>query len=515
MKRRIAEEVAETALEATPTWAVASVCFILILISYLIEHLLNLLAKNLKKQKKRSLIQSLEKIKTVLTLLGFITLLLTVGERPIAKICIPKSVGETFLPCSGVTLDESVEEPRCAKQGKVSLMSRSGVRELQFLVFLLAFFHSISSLFTFSLGMAKMRTWESWEAETRTVEYHISKDPNRFLLTHQTSFGKRHLSYWSESPIIRWPICFLRQFYESVSKVDYLTLRHGFIMAHFEVRSNFDFQKYIRRALENDFEVVVGISSWIWIFAMLFVIFNANSFRSYLWLPFIPVVMLLVVGTKLQGIITLMCLDSKDKSEVVRGALLVKPSDHFFWFGNPKLLLYLIHFILFQNSFQLAFITWTLYKFGFNSCFHHRTEDPIIKLVMGVLVNLLGGYVTLPLYALVTQMGTTMRKAAVFPETVIVGLESWRARAKKNLKSSSAMTSADNTLSTNTTPFSLTPSNSIGSNNPFSEHVAIANLMNDEHNGIGKQSPEYHKASSFPGFQVCNSSPVFQMESHY
>lgn len=58
--------------------------------------------------------------------------------------------------------------------------------------------------------------------------------------------------------------------------------------------------------------------------------------------------MLLLVGTKLQGIITRMCVDSHDKSHVVRGTLLVRPSDHFFWFGSPKLLLHLINYILFQ-----------------------------------------------------------------------------------------------------------------------------------------------------------------------
>lgn len=58
--------------------------------------------------------------------------------------------------------------------------------------------------------------------------------------------------------------------------------------------------------------------------------------------------MLLIVGTKLQGIITRMCVDSNDKSHVVRGTLLVRPSDHYFWFGRPKLLLHLMHLILFQ-----------------------------------------------------------------------------------------------------------------------------------------------------------------------
>lgn len=58
--------------------------------------------------------------------------------------------------------------------------------------------------------------------------------------------------------------------------------------------------------------------------------------------------MLLLVGTKLQGIITKMCLDSHDKSHVVRGTLLVQPSDHFFWLGWPKFLLHILHFILYQ-----------------------------------------------------------------------------------------------------------------------------------------------------------------------
>lgn len=49
-------------------------------------------------------------------LLGFISLLLTVLQRPIAKICIPKGVSETFLPCQSLTSDEEEEEPKCELQ---------------------------------------------------------------------------------------------------------------------------------------------------------------------------------------------------------------------------------------------------------------------------------------------------------------------------------------------------------------------------------------------------------------
>ncbi|PON46677.1 Mlo-related protein [Parasponia andersonii] len=184
-----------TTLETTPTWAVATVCFVLIFVSILIEHLLHFLAKYLNKKGRRSLLQVLDKIKSELMLLGFMSLLLTVSEKPIAKICIPKSVGQSFLPCSTTSTDVEDEEAKCAELGKVSLLSRKGVQQLQYLIFVLAFFHVLSCVLTFGLGMAKMRRWESWEAETRTSEYQFSNDPRRFKLIHQTSFGKRHLKY--------------------------------------------------------------------------------------------------------------------------------------------------------------------------------------------------------------------------------------------------------------------------------------------------------------------------------
>lgn len=43
-----------------------------------------------------------------------------------------------------------------------------------------------------------------------------------------------------------------------------------------------------------------------------------------------------------------MALDIQDRNPVVQGAPVVKPNDRLFWFGRPKLILYLIHFTLFQ-----------------------------------------------------------------------------------------------------------------------------------------------------------------------
>jgi hypothetical protein len=40
----------------------------------------------------------------------------------------------------------------------------------------------------------------------------------------------------------------------------------------------------------------------------------------------------------------------------------VKLSDEHFWFGRPAIVLYLIQFILFQNSFEIAFFFWILVR---------------------------------------------------------------------------------------------------------------------------------------------------------
>jgi len=103
-----------------------------------------------------------------------------------------------------------------------------------------------------------MRTWKKWENETASLEYQFANDPARFRFTHQTSFVKRHLGL-SSTPGVRWVVAFFRQFFRSVTKVDYLTLRAGFINAHLSQNSKFDFHKYIKRSMEDDFKVVVGI----------------------------------------------------------------------------------------------------------------------------------------------------------------------------------------------------------------------------------------------------------------
>jgi mlo protein len=71
--------------------------------------------------------------------------------------------------------------------------------------------------------------------------------------------------------------------------------------------------------------------------------------------------LLLLIGTKLEHIITQMAYEVASKHATVEaGDIAVDPSDDLFWFHNPRILLILIHFILFQNAFEFAYFFWTL-----------------------------------------------------------------------------------------------------------------------------------------------------------
>eukprot|EP00253_Pinus_taeda_P009262 PITA_09262 len=362
----------ERSLEQTPTWAFTVVCSAFVIISLLLEHAIHHVGTWLARRNKKALYDALEKVKAELMLMGFISFLLTVFQKPISKICIPEGIAYSMLPCQK---EESIAvgTDHCSKQGKYPLVSLNGMNQLHYLVFTLATVHVLYSVLTIALARAKMRRWKTWEKEIVTMDYQFSHDPSRFRLTEQTTFVRRYMNLWSRTPILKWVVCFFRQFFRSIRKVDYLTLRHGFIM------------------------------------------------------------IVLIVGMKLQLILLEMALGIEGRHAVVRGIPVVQPTDKLFWLNRPDLILFLIHFSLFENAFQLAFLVWTCWQFGLNSCFHDRLYTIILRIVIGKIVQFICSYVTLPLYALVTQMGSHI-KNTIFDEQVISSLIRWHARAKKNIK---------------------------------------------------------------------------------
>ncbi|KAI3776775.1 hypothetical protein L1987_46564 [Smallanthus sonchifolius] len=436
-------------LDQTPTWAVAGVCAVIIIISIVLEKVLHRVGKFFTDKHKKALFEALEKVKAELMILGFISLILTFSQYYIAKICIPVDVADTMLPCA--KRDKAEEEEKGAhrlllwddhrrflagasesscKKGKVPIITVDGLHQLHILIFFLAVVHVVYTAITMALGRLKTRRWKQWEEETLSHDYEFSNDPSRFRLTHETSFVRAHTSFWTRIPIFFYIGCFFRQFFRSVSKSDYMTLRNGFISLHLAPGTKFNFQKYIKRSLEDDFQVVVGVSPVLWASFVIFLLLNVNGWQMLFWASLAPLVIILAVGTKLQAILTKMALEITERHAVIQGIPLVQASDKHFWFSRPRLMLHLIHFALFQNAFQLTYFFWIWYEYSINSCFHDNMRLVIAKLVLGVGVLILCSYITLPLYALLSQMGSNMKKS-IFDEQTAKALKQWRMAVKK------------------------------------------------------------------------------------
>ncbi|CAI9777137.1 unnamed protein product [Fraxinus pennsylvanica] len=399
-------------LDQTPTWAVALVSAVIIIISILLEKSLHKFGETFERRKKKALFEALEKIKGELMVLGFISLILTFGQNYISKICIPEKIGYTMLPCPNRSASKEEHKsasgaeaehhrrllwyehrvlsgdspPQGCKKGYVALMSINGIHQLHIFIFFLAVFHVIYSAITMTLGRLKIRGWKEWERQT-VNEYEVSNDPSRFRLTHETSFVRDHTSFWTRNPIL-------------------------FYTVHLAPGSKFDFQKYIKRSLEDDFKIIVGINTVLWMSAVVYMLLNVH------------------VGTKLQAIITQMAVEIQERHAVVQGIPLVQVSDSHFWFSWPKLVLHLIHLTLFQNAFEITNFIWISYEFGMHSCFHENFYLSIFRVVLGLGVQVLCSYITLPLYALVTQMGSNMKRS-IFDEHTSKALMKWHKHAKK------------------------------------------------------------------------------------
>ncbi|XP_058785728.1 MLO-like protein 1 [Vicia villosa] len=462
------EEGEETTLEFTPTWVVAAVCTIIVAISLAAERLLHYGGKYLKRKDQKPLYEALQKIKEELMLLGFISLLLTVSQNGLTKICVPPGVLRHMLPCTLKEKDQAESEkpkshsafsfpgiarrlladrllaeaeaaeeanpksPFCSSKHKVPLLSLEALHHLHIFIFVLAVVHVTFSVLTVVFGGARIRQWKHWEDSIRKENYDTSKVLKpKFTQVQNHEFIKGRFSgFGKDSALIGWVQSFFKQFYGSVTKSDYVTLRLGFITTHCKTNPKFDFHKYMIRALEDDFKIVVGISWYLWLFVVIFLLLNINGWHTYFWIAFIPVILLLSVGTKLEHVITQLAHEVAEKHAAIEGDLVVKPSDGHFWFHRPHIVLFLIHFILFQNAFEIAFFFWIWVTYGFDSCIMGQVRYIVPRLVIGVFIQVLCSYSTLPLYAVVTQMGSHYKRA-IFNEHVQVGLVGWAEKVKK------------------------------------------------------------------------------------
>ncbi|KAJ4836172.1 MLO-like protein 11 [Turnera subulata] len=360
-------------LALTPTWSVATVLTIFVVVSLIVERSIHRLSNWLRKTNRKPLLAAVEKMKEELMLLGFISLLLTATSNSISNFCIPsKFYDNKFAPCTRSEIAEDTEENSSkeqiyyAAQGYEPFVSYQGLEQLHRFIFVMAVTHISYSCLTMLLAIVKT--------------------------------------------------CFFRQFGRSVVRTDYLTLRKGFIMNH-NLSLKYDFHSYMIRSMEEEFQRIVGVSAPLWGFVVAFMLFNVKGSNLYFWIAIIPITLVLLVGAKLQHVIATLALENAGINGYFAGTKL-KPRDDLFWFKKPELLLSLIHFILFQ------------WQFGYKSCFIDNHLLVYIRLVLGFAGQFLCSYSTLPLYALVTQMGTNY-KAALIPQRIRETIHGWGKAARR------------------------------------------------------------------------------------
>lgn len=447
-------------LALTPTWSVASVLTIFVAVSLLVERSIHRLGNWLKKTDRKPLLAAVEKMKEELMLLGFISLLLTATSSIISNICIPsKFYDGAFAPCTRKEVDGEREDNHLKERGLLMtffdpqlhrrvltglnqntctanyepFVSYEGLEQLHRFIFVMAITHISYSCLTMLLAIVKIHSWRAWEDEAHLDRHNsLSEKTRAMTMQRQSTFVRVHTSNpMQRNVILVWVTCFFRQFGRSVVRADYLTLRQGFITTH-NLPSTYDFHSYMIRSMEEEFQRIVGVSAPLWGFVVAFMLFNVKGSNLYFWIALIPVTLVLLVGTKLQHVIATLALESAGITGSFNGPKF-RPRDELFWFNKPELLLSLIHFILFQNAFELASFFWFWWQFGYNSCFIRNHFLVYFRLVVGFAGQFLCSYSTLPLYALVTQMGTNY-KAALIPHTIRETIHGWGKAARRRKK---------------------------------------------------------------------------------
>ncbi|CAN0880752.1 MLO-like protein 4 [Linum grandiflorum] len=424
-------------LAETPTYSVASVVTVLVFVCFIVERAIYRFGKWLKKTRRKALFASLEKIKEG-TSKFYLCSEQDYGDvqRHLLLETLPSSPNETaHLPHKQI----APTNHQCG-QGREPFVSLEGLEQLHRFLFVLGITHVLYSCLAVGLAMTKIYSWRKWENQaTMALDGNVQAKQQK-VMRRQTTFIIHHASHpWSRSRVLIWMLCFFRQFKSSIKKSDYLALRLGFITKH-RLPLSYNFHKYMVRSMEDEFQGILGISPPLWAYSIICIFINIHGLNVYFWLSFIPAILVMVVGTKLQHVVSMLALGIVEQSGPPVGTQ-VKPRDDLFWFGKPEILVRLIQFIIFQNAFEMATFIWSLWGFKQRSCFMKNHYMIIIRLVSGVVVQFWCSYSTVPLNVLVTQMGSKCRKALV-AESVRDSLHSWCKRVKERSKRDAAMSIA-------------------------------------------------------------------------
>ncbi|KAG5525851.1 hypothetical protein RHGRI_032218 [Rhododendron griersonianum] len=392
-------------LEETPTWSVASVTTVMVFVCLLVERSIYRFGKWLKKTRRKALFASLEKIKEELMLLGLISLLLGQWASWISQICVNSSLfSSRFYLCSEEDYDEkflftksfsSLNETdippglnypishQCG-EGHEPFVSYEGLEQLHRFLFVLGITHVLYSCAAVALAMSKIYSWRKWENQAS-----LALDANLQVFDKSVLFDSKGEQGNETSVHLCFTSCITSLEQEPCSYLDAL-LSTTVQEFNTEVRLLGIATGFHQRGITNFRIHIISTDTWFGAWKMssmewwgsaghsglmpyyaslsifMFGLINrrdlwhhVTGLNIYFWLSFIPAILVMLVGTKLQHVVSLLALETVEPKGKFVGTQL-KPRDDLFWFGKPEILLRLIQFISFQNAFEMATFIWSL-----------------------------------------------------------------------------------------------------------------------------------------------------------
>uniref|UniRef100_A0A7C9FFW7 MLO-like protein n=1 Tax=Opuntia streptacantha TaxID=393608 RepID=A0A7C9FFW7_OPUST len=369
--------------EGTPSWIVGLIVFVIVGVSLVVEKLIHHLGVKLQHNEKKHLYEALVKIKDELMLLGFVSLILAFLQDKIGKVCVPDFFLHFWLPCGFVPRKNKHEFPAhfqvtssgvlsnrgrhllsaggaaSCPEGKVPFISLGVLHDLHYLIFILAVVHVITCTVTVLLGEIQISQWWKWEEDIRKKNQLADANKAKVIDIRSLTFIKERFE-GVDANKRNYVSNFFKHLCGIVTQADYEAMRFGFVLTHCHGNQRFNFHRYIVYAYEGDFEEVVSISWFLWLLVVISLSLNVAGWHIYMWMLTTALILLLVVGTKLQQVITELATHVAQRHTVIVGDISIKPSDEYFWFQQPKIFLFFIHCVIFLNSYSLAIFFWVV-----------------------------------------------------------------------------------------------------------------------------------------------------------
>ncbi|KAI9165779.1 hypothetical protein LWI28_020272 [Acer negundo] len=373
------------------------------------------------------------------------------------------------------------------KKGRESFASRESLEQLHRFIFVLGVTHVSYSFIAIALAMIKIYSWRTWENQAKTMATQSVQDspeaaPNNRNIMRLTTFIFHHTSHpWSQNRVMVWLLCFSRQFWSSINRADYMALRLGFLTNH-QLPPTYDFHKYMLRSMEEEFRDIVGISVPLWIYAIFCIILDFH-------------------GTKLHRIVVKLAVEIMDRCPGMENHKF-NLRDNLFWFGKPKLLLHLIQLISFQNAFEMATFLWSLWEIKEPSCFMENRSFVVIRLTFGVTSQFWCSFITFPLYVIITQMGSRLKRSVV-SQNVRTSLSHWQRRVKAKKSIPVGLLSAASTTSLESMEDDV---------NQFDNFASSSNEVSSSM-GFKDVSVMHRDTSGLDGPNMFDSSPEEELEA--